>query len=156
MTSGLPIVQPSGYSGAGGKSFALPLRAPPLAQARSVFFSSSVSLRSLTNVPAGASACHGGMCPSPTPSRIPFAYGRASSYVKRDIGAISPGRWQGGQFLYRMGATSLANVGTGARAVRPGPAADSDAASAYTKTPKTPAAQPRQTVDWMRLPRIVA
>ena len=41
-----------------------------------------------------------------------FAQGRASSYVRSDIGAISPGRWQPAQFLKMMGATSLLNVGT--------------------------------------------
>jgi hypothetical protein len=42
-------------------------------------FSSAVSTRSLWNVPFGASACHGGMVPSLTSSRIDFAHGRASS-----------------------------------------------------------------------------
>jgi hypothetical protein len=40
------------------------------------------------------------------------------------------------------------NVGTAAGG---GPAADTDATRAYVKMPKTAAAQPRQTVDWMRM-----
>ena len=93
------MVQPSGYCGIAGRSFALPFGEPPATQASSVFRSSSLSRRSFSNVPAGASACQGGMCPSPTSSRIALAYGRTSSYVSSDIGAISPGRWQVVQFL---------------------------------------------------------
>src|SRR5688572_21005577 len=146
----------------GGRSFMLPFLAPPATQASSVCFSSSVSLRSFSNVPAGASACHGGMCPSLTSSLMALAYGRASSYVKSDIGAISPGRWQVVQFLQSMGATSLVNGeaaaldAVAAEFVCSSPGADNDAASVHAKIPESPATTPTQTVDWMRMAEIVA
>jgi len=42
-------------------------------------FSAADSRRSFENVPSGASACHGGIWPASTSSRIARAYGRASS-----------------------------------------------------------------------------
>src|SRR5712691_5119151 len=42
---------------------------------------------------------------------IDCAHGRASAYVKSDIGAISSGRWHLMHERYRIGATSFVNVG---------------------------------------------
>jgi hypothetical protein len=44
---------------------------------------------------------------------IELAHGRTSSYVRSDIGAMAPGRWQSWQDRWRMGAMSLVNVGVG-------------------------------------------
>src|SRR5438067_6062581 len=41
---------------------------------------------------------------------IAFAHGRASSYVRSDIGATDPGRWQPWQLRCRIGATSFVKV----------------------------------------------
>src|SRR5205085_11436884 len=109
--SGCPSDHPSTYFGAGGRSLSSPFGAPLLAHRSSTDRSSSLRLRSLANFPCALSACHGGITPSPTLSRISLARGRTSSYVNSDIGPISPGRWHPVQFLYRMGATSLVNVG---------------------------------------------
>src|SRR5262247_2397696 len=109
--SGAPSSHSVSYFGAGGMSAGLPSGPPALPQATSVALSFSDSRRSLTNSPCDGSACHGGIAPFPTCVAIDFAHGRASLYVRSDIGAISPGRWQLVQFLYRMGATSLLNVG---------------------------------------------
>src|SRR4051812_21876222 len=48
-----------------------------------------------------------------TASRIAFAHGRVEEYVKNDIGATSPGRWQPWQCFCSTGRTSLWKV-TGA------------------------------------------
>src|SRR4029077_6327670 len=96
-----------------------------------VFFSVSVSRRSFRNSPCVGSACHGGIAPLATCVPIDFAHGRASLNVSSDIGAISPGRWQLVQFLYRIGATSLVNVG-------PAPAGDFGADCAPTCTETAP------------------
>jgi hypothetical protein len=69
---------------------------PGVAFSRS--FSVALRLRSFANLPCFGSACHGGIVPSPTSSRIALAHFRASAYDSRDIGAISPGRWQVAQF----------------------------------------------------------
>src|SRR5262245_38300151 len=53
---------------------------------------------------------HGGISRDDTRCLIDLAHGRASSYVKSDMGATEPGRWQFWQERCRMGATSLANV----------------------------------------------
>ena len=79
--SGSPIVQPSLRSQtlAGGASAALPIGAPPLAQAISAALCSSVSVRSFTNVPAWrGAACHGGIRPASTWRAIERAQGRVS------------------------------------------------------------------------------
>src|SRR5216683_2491718 len=85
--SGSPIAHPSAYVGGAGRSAGSPSGAPALTQRRIVSF--------WTCVP------------------IDFTQGRASLKVRSDIGAISPGRWHVVQFLYRIGATSLLNVGDG-------------------------------------------
>ena len=58
--------------------------------------------------------CQGGMLRDATRSRIERAHGRASSYVCSDIGAIESGRWHDSHLFWKIGATSLVNVGTAA------------------------------------------
>src|SRR5688572_10187086 len=62
-------------------------------------------------MPTDLSRCHGGIVRDATCVRIDLAHGRASWYVRSDIGAIDPGRWQAWHFSWKMGATSLAKVG---------------------------------------------
>src|SRR4051812_29579121 len=104
--------QPSANVGAAGRSDGLPSGAPPAAHRAITFFCSAESRRSFANVPGAASAYHGGMLRSATRRLIACAHGRASAYVRSDIGAISPARWQLTQFAYKIGATSCAKVGT--------------------------------------------
>jgi hypothetical protein len=56
----------------------------------------------------------GGIAPrwlrSPVFAFMALAQGRASSYVRRDIGATESGRWQLWHFRCRMGAMSFVNV----------------------------------------------
>src|SRR5216684_6288667 len=111
--SGSPIAHPSAYVGGAGRSAGSPSGAPALTQRRIVSFSAGLSRRSLRNSPYDGSACHGGIVPFWTCVPIDFTQGRASLKVRSDIGAISPGRWHVVQFLYRIGATSLLNVGDG-------------------------------------------
>src|SRR5262249_46224785 len=54
--------------------------------------------------------CQGGICRRTTFSLIDRAHGRASLYVRRDIGAIEPGRWQFWHDRWKIGATSLGKV----------------------------------------------
>src|SRR6185503_15466684 len=128
-TSGCPICQPSANEGGAGRSARLPSGAPPLAHLTIVSRSASLRRRSFRNSPCAGSACHGGMVPFMTRVAIDFAHGRASLYVISAIGPISPARWQFAQFLYRMGATSLLNVGAAAGACAPMGADEAMAAS---------------------------
>jgi hypothetical protein len=68
--SGVPISQPSAKVGAGGSARRSPSFAPPSSHARMVRRSESERRRSLRKVPCGASACHGGMAPVATASRM--------------------------------------------------------------------------------------
>src|SRR3954469_2833276 len=113
MVSGVPICHPSAKTGAFGRSAGLPSGAPLLAHFTMVSRSLSLKRRSLRNWPCDGSACHGGIVPSVTRVAIAFAHGRASANDTSGIGPISPARWQFVQFLYRIGATSLLNVGAG-------------------------------------------
>jgi hypothetical protein len=54
--------------------------------------------------------CHGGMSRAVVFVLIDRAYGRTSSYVISDIGALESGRWQFWQERCRIGATSFVNV----------------------------------------------
>ena len=65
--------------GAAGRSFGSPSGAPPFAHRVRTSFSAAERLRSLANFPCFGSACHGGIVPSATSSRIDFAHGRASA-----------------------------------------------------------------------------
>src|SRR6185295_10120297 len=59
----------------------------------------------------------GGMVRSEMRARIDRAHGRASAYVTSDIGAIESGRWHASHLSWKIGATSLVNVGALAGAV---------------------------------------
>src|SRR6266566_1585090 len=78
-----------------GMSFASPIGAPPDTHWRIVSICSSLSERSFLNfwMPTVLSMCHGGIWRSPTRAAIDLAHGRASSYVRSDIGAMLSGRW---------------------------------------------------------------
>src|SRR3954468_20484835 len=97
--SGLPIVHSVGYDGGATRSARSPSGAPAFAHLTMVSFSAALRRRSFRNSPCAGSACHGGIAPFPTWVAIDLAHGRASLYVRSDIGAISPGRWQFVQFL---------------------------------------------------------
>src|SRR3954466_2681497 len=97
--SGFPIVHSVGYDGRGTRSALLPSGAPAVSPFPIVSFSAAVRRRSFRNSPCVGSACHGGIVPFETCVAIDFTHGRVSWNVKRDIGAISPGRWQFVQFL---------------------------------------------------------
>src|SRR5437762_3807403 len=109
--SGLPVDQPSAKLGAAGSSARLPSGAPPSTHAAIKSISACFRLTSFAYLPTAGSAPHGGIWRDWTFSLIARAHGRASSYVSSDIGAIAAGRWHSTQFLYRIGATSLLNVG---------------------------------------------
>ena len=81
------------------------------------------------------SAGHGGISRETTRSLMDRAQGRASAYSMRAIGAMLSGRWQVTQFSYRMGATSLANVGA------------ASGAWASASPPPTPNATARTTAE---------
>src|ERR1700752_4711568 len=86
-------------------------------------------------MPTLRSICHGGICRSSTRALIERAHGRASVKVTSDIGAIEFGRWHASHFSWKIGATSLVNVGVfvvSAAAAAAGPA--SAALSKYTPT----------------------
>src|SRR5262245_44516408 len=65
-------------------------------------------------MPTFFSMYHGGIAPRfsrrAVRAFIARAYGLASSYVRRDIGATEPGRWHCWQLRWRIGAMSLEKV----------------------------------------------
>src|SRR5438874_2094471 len=67
-------------------------------------------------MPTVLSMCHGGIWRVSTRCAIARTYGRASSYVTRDMGAMLSTRWQDWHFSWKIGAISLVNVGGGAPA----------------------------------------
>src|SRR5215510_4613353 len=138
--SGSPICQPAANFGGGGRSFGLPSGAPPSTQATMASTSFCERRRSLDHWPCAGSACHGGISRRATFSRMDLAHGRTSLKLISDIGAISPGRWQLMQFLTRIGAMSLLNVGAAASAPVKSPRVMTTAAAARqineTKTTK--------------------
>src|SRR5436190_22644360 len=71
---------------------------------------------SFTNLPYRRSGPHGGISRVVTFWRIDFDQGRTCSYLSRDIGATSPGRWQLTHFVNRIGATSFEKVGAASAA----------------------------------------
>src|SRR5262245_22913900 len=91
--SGFPIVQPSVKVGAAGRSARLPSGAPASAHATTASMSACFRLTSFAYLPTVGSAPHGGICRDATFCLIARAHGRASSYVRSDIGAIADGRW---------------------------------------------------------------
>src|SRR5204862_6531493 len=104
---------------------ASPCGAPPASQDAMVFTSASESRGSLRKWPNLGSACHGRIFRDTTAALIALAQGRALSYVNRENGAASPGRWQPWQLFCTMGKTSLLNV------------AESVAPRAFTATART-------------------
>src|SRR5436309_2168807 len=98
----------------GGMSAGLPIGAPPSAQRAIVSISSSVSDGSFWNflMPTVRSIYQGGISRLETLVRIDLAHGRTSWYFKSDIGAMESGRWHTWHERWRIGATSLVNVGT--------------------------------------------
>src|ERR1700676_263030 len=64
-------------------------------------------------MPTLRSMCHGGISRAETRVLIELAQGRTSSYVRNDIGADCPGRWQVTHDRWRIGATSFVNVTCG-------------------------------------------
>ena len=111
----------SGQSMAAGMSAGLPRGAPPSTQRTTVSISAAVSDRSFLNawIPTVRSTCHGGICRVDTRSRIDRAQGRASRQVTSDIGAMDPGRWHASHLAWKIGATSLVNVGAASSAAAP-------------------------------------
>src|SRR4029079_8422167 len=99
IASGLPIAHPSGYTGWAGRAAALPSGAPAFTQFTMMFLSVSLSRRSFRNSPCAGSACQGGIVPRVMFVAIERVHGRVSEYVRSDMGAMAPGRWQTVQFL---------------------------------------------------------
>src|ERR1700678_1844151 len=64
-----------------------------------------------------------------TAALMDFAQGRVSEYVRSDIGATSPGRWQLWQLFCRIGKMSLLKVG------ETGPAVEAAMAAAAVRNP---------------------
>ena len=77
-------------------SAATPMGAPLSTHAATIAISSSLSDGSSLNcwMPMFLSICQGGISRFTTRFLIDRAHGRTSWYVTRDIGAISPWRWQ--------------------------------------------------------------
>ncbi len=94
-------------------SAGLPRGEPASTQRAIVAISSSLSDGSFLNdvMPIDLSMWNGGISRELVRVLIERAHGRASSYVMSDIGAISPARWQLTHERWRIGATSLVNVG---------------------------------------------
>ncbi len=118
-------------------SFGSPCGAPPSIQWTIVATCSSVSDRSFLNfwMPTVLSICHGGICRSATRARMSRTHGRACAYVSSDIGATEFARWQESHFSWKIGATSLLNVGVVASAARASPGSVRIAPSATRPTP---------------------
>src|SRR6185436_2366983 len=97
MRSGVPMrhVLISSICGMAGMSLGLPCGAPASAHFEIVAISSSVSDGSFLYfwMPMVLSRNHGGISCLVTRFLIDCAQGRASWYVRSDIGAISSGRW---------------------------------------------------------------
>jgi hypothetical protein len=88
------MVHPSAKRTGAGWSASFPFAAPVSAQVTSFWTSASASRRSFLKCPYCGSANQGGIFPVRTAALIALAHGRVSSYVMKDIGATSPGRWQ--------------------------------------------------------------
>src|SRR3974377_1399512 len=80
-----------------------------------VAISASVKEGSSLNLvtPTLRSMCQGGITRAATLALMARAQGLASRYVRSDMGAMEPGRWQFWQARWKIGATSLEKVGTG-------------------------------------------
>src|SRR6516162_129809 len=83
-----------------GISFGSPFGAPAATHAMMVSICSSLKDRSFLNcwMPMVLSMCHGGICRELTRCAIERTHGRASPYVRSDIGAMLSGRWHDSHF----------------------------------------------------------
>jgi hypothetical protein len=91
IRSGVPIVHVAGYAGRDGSFFRSPGFAPASIQRRIVWRSASDRRRSLVNTPCGPSACHGGITPAETASRVSSIFAFALSNSTSEKGASPPG-----------------------------------------------------------------
>src|SRR5438046_10423465 len=98
MMSGLPMVQPSTNWTGAGLSWAAPSGAPSSAHAASVAIWSSLRTLAFLKCPTVGSANHGGIVLDVVALAMARAYGLASLYVMKDIGAMASGRWHSWQF----------------------------------------------------------
>src|SRR2546425_2013565 len=114
IRSGVPIVHAvlSICLGGGGMSAGFPCGAPESTHLTMVAISASLSEGSLLNfwMPMVRSMNQGGISRAEILVLIARAHGRASLYVSKDIGAISPGWWQLMHERYKIGATSFVKV----------------------------------------------
>src|ERR1700689_3081885 len=92
-TSGFDL-HPSGHCTGAGAFFGSPSAAPLSAQFTIVSISLCEREGSFAKCPYRGSAPHGGIFFASTAAFIAFAQGRVLWYVRKDMGAISPGRWQ--------------------------------------------------------------
>src|SRR5687768_6046116 len=90
--SGLSIVHPSRNTIGAGLSLASPSTAPFSAHAAIVAISVSLNTFAFSKRPTVGSANHGGIVLPATAFAMARAYGRVSVKVRKDIGAIAPGR----------------------------------------------------------------
>jgi len=104
------MFQPSGHFIGAGLSLAEPSGAPAYTHATIFCKFRSLNRRSFAKWPYLGSANHGGIFLEATAAFIALAQGRVLSYVRNDMGPISPGRWQPWQFFCRIGRTSLLKV----------------------------------------------
>ena len=110
--SGVPSFQPSANWGGGGMSLGSPRGAPPRPRPRG--WRSPRRERDwscLSFGPTPGSGFQGGISRSATTEAISAARLRACSYVSRAKGPTWWRRWQSWHFFWRIGATSLVNVG---------------------------------------------
>src|SRR5579862_6037075 len=110
------MFQPSFHTTGGGALLGSPSGAPASTQETILRICSAVRRRSLEKCPCCGSANHGGIVPVATATLIAFAHGRVCAYVSRDMGAISPARWQTWQCCCRIGTMSSLKVGVAAAA----------------------------------------
>src|SRR5262252_4334266 len=108
--SGCAVHPFAGHWRGGGASFSSPDGAPLSAHFEMISSSFDLSEGSLEKWPTPGSADQGGIFRLRTAAFIAFAQGRVLGYVRKDIGAMLPGRWQVWQCCWRIGRTSLWNV----------------------------------------------
>src|SRR5262249_5680613 len=125
------------YSGFGGSFLRSPDFAPASIQRRIVWRSASLKRRSFVKRPRAPSACHGGIFLFETASYISLMFAFALSYSSSENGPKPLGRWQVVQFLYKIGATSSAKVGSAALAERTFGCRASTTPSTAAPIPKT-------------------
>ena len=138
MRSGGPSAQPSANRGGAGMSLGSPSGAPASAQAPSTAMSSRDSDWScLSFGPTPGAGFHGGMTRSAETVAMSDARFLAWAYVSRANGPTWWRRWQFRHFVWRIGATSLVNVGGAAFAGASARAAGGARLAAQAITPTT-------------------